>query len=60
MKILFASYKTSHGFGNCTIELDDEKTIENISDIEELQSKIKKAKNLNDVVIENMIMLPIK
>lgn len=60
MKLLFVSYRTANAVGNSTVELKDEETIESMSDIQELQSRIAQSQNLNDVIIDNMIMLPIK
>lgn len=60
MKKLFISYMSERAFGNCTINLEDDVSIEDILHVQELQSKIAKAENLKNVVISNMIMLPIK
>lgn len=60
MKTLFVSYMSEKTFGNCTINLEDEVSINDIQNVRELQSKIAKAENLQNVVISNMIMLPIR
>ena len=59
MKRMFIAYQTSNGFGNCTIDLKDNESIDDVEDIRRLQEAISKDRNLEGVIITNMIMLPI-
>lgn len=59
MKTLFVVYQHATGVGNCTIKLNDEDTIESIEDVKNLQEWIAEDRKLPNVVITNMIMLPI-
>ena len=60
MKTLFVSYRTATSVGNCTIELENEQIVATMQDIKSLQCSIETTQKLEQVIIDNIIMLPIK